>query len=81
MVSIKNDTTTDRVFTLCKFCLLRLLRLQNCLLKIWRAMRSCCIALGTISSQYVVTCDGAWWRIMWEKECVCVCVWLGHFAV
>ena len=21
---------------------------------------------------YVVTCDGAWWRIMWEKECVCI---------
>ena len=31
--------------------------------------RSCCIALGTISSTY----DGAWWRIMWEKACIYVC--------
>ena len=23
---------------------------------------------------YLVTCDGAWWRIMWEKECIYVCV-------
>ena len=42
-------------------------------------MRSCCIALGTVSSHL-------WWRIMWEKEyayihvcvyvCVCHCVTL-----
>ena len=45
---------------------------------------------------YLVTCDGTWWRIMWEKKicvcvcvcmcvcvsvCVCVCIWLGQFAV
>ena len=30
---------------------------------------------------YVVTCDGAWWRIMWKKEGIYVRVWLGHFAV
>ena len=36
---------------------------------------------------YLVTCDGTWWRIIWEKEFVCVCVciflyiWLGQFAV
>ena len=32
----------------------------------------------------LVTYDGIWWSIMWEKRiCVCVCVhmWLGHFAV
>ena len=23
---------------------------------------------------FLVTCDGAWYRIMWEKECVYVCV-------
>jgi len=23
---------------------------------------------------YLVTWDGAWWRIMWEKECIYVCV-------
>ena len=23
---------------------------------------------------YLVTCDGAWWRLMWEKECTHVCV-------
>ena len=33
------------------------------------AMRSCYTAQGT--------CDEIWWRIMWEKECVCV----SHFAV
>ena len=44
---------------------------------------------------YLVTCDGTWWRIIREKEymcihvcicmcvCACVCVyeWLGYFAV
>ena len=25
------------------------------------AMKSCCIAQGTV---YLITCDGAWWRIM-----------------
>ena len=23
---------------------------------------------------YLITFDGAWWRIMTEKECICVCV-------
>ena len=23
---------------------------------------------------YLVTYDGAWWGIMWEKECIHVCV-------
>ena len=45
---------------------------------IWsgRAMRSCCIAQGTIN---LITYDGTWQRIMWEKECIYI--WLGHFAV
>ena len=27
---------------------------------------------------YSVTCDGTWWGIMWEEECVCiyVCVYI-----
>jgi len=35
------------------------------------AMRSCCVALGTISSH-------KWWsRIMWEKRmCTCMCNWV-----
>ena len=43
---------------------------------------------STGNSIYPVTCDGTWWRIMWEKEhiymciyiCVCVCVWLGSLC-
>ena len=23
---------------------------------------------------YLVSCNGAWGRIMWEKQCMCVCV-------
>ena len=39
------------------------------------------------SELYQVTCDGTWWRKMWEKEYIhmyiyiYVCVWLSHFAV
>ena len=29
---------------------------------------------------YAVTYDGAWWRIMQEKECIYV-LWLGQFSV
>ena len=28
----------------------------------------------TKNQLYLVTYDGAWWRIMWEKECIYVCV-------
>ena len=36
----------------------------------WMAMRSC-IEQGTISNHrelYPITCDGTWWRIIWEKN-------------
>ena len=35
-------------------------------------MRSCCKA----QKLYLITSDGTWWRIMWEKERVYVCGWV-----
>ena len=23
---------------------------------------------------YLITCDGTWWMIMWEKECKYICI-------
>ena len=48
---------------------------NSCILS-GQAMRSCCIAQGTIC---LITCNGTWWRVMWEK--MCMYIWLGHFAV
>ena len=45
---------------------------NSCIWSGW-AMRSCCISQGTI---YPITCDGTWWRIMWEKECIYMYDWV-----
>ena len=37
----------------------------------WISNKICCMALGTF---YLVTCDEAWWGIMWEKEYIYACV-------
>ena len=39
------------------------------------------ILLYGTGNSYLVTCDRTWWRIMWEKECIYIWVWLDHFAV
>ena len=54
---------------------LGLIDANYCIWSGW-AMRSCCIAQGTLSS----TDDGTWWRMMWEKK-IYVYVWVGYFAV
>ena len=42
---------------------------------IWsgQAIRSCFTAQRTI---YLITCNGTWWRIMWEKEYIYMCVYI-----
>ena len=37
------------------------------------ATRSCCIAQGTI---YQITCNGAVWKIVWEKEWMYMYDWV-----
>ena len=34
------------------------------------------ILLYSTRNSYLVTYDGSWWRIIWEKECIYVCNWV-----
>ena len=51
----------------------------NCCLWSGWAVRSCCVALGTVSSPLWSTVEGS----VRGRTCVCVCVyvWLGHSAL
>jgi len=62
----------------------------SCIWVDWQRDPTVYIAQGTT---YLITCDGTWWKIKWEKECIYICVCggyththththtLGHFVV
>ena len=44
---------------------------ENCCIGSGWTVWSCCVEEGTM---YLITCDGKWWKIMWEKECAYICI-------